>query len=195
MTVSLTKGGNVSLAKSAPGMTHAVVGLGWNPRTTDGKPFDLDGSVLLLGADGKVRTDADFIFYNNKTSADGSVAHQGDNLDGAGDGDDEQIKIDLAAVPADVTRIVVVASINDADAYGQNFGQVSDAYVRVFNGDAPNDANQEARFDLGEDAATETALVFAEVYRNGAEWKLKAVAQGYSTGLGGVASDFGISAG
>ncbi|MBC9957950.1 TerD family protein [Yimella sp. cx-51] len=195
MAVSLSKGGNISLAKAAPGMTNAIVGLGWNPRTTDGAAFDLDASALLCGADGKVRSDADFVFYNNLTGDNGAVTHQGDNRTGEGDGDDEQILIDLTRLSADVEKVVFVASIDQADTRGQNFGQVSDAYIRVFDADDPMNNDKGVRFDLGEDASTETALIFGELYRNAGEWKFRAIAQGYSNGLGGVITDFGLSVG
>ncbi|MBB2891583.1 TerD family protein [Flexivirga oryzae] len=192
MPVNLSKGANISLEKAAPGMTTAIVGLGWNPRTTDGAQFDLDASVLLLGENGKVRSQADFVFYNNLTGDNGSVQHLGDNRTGEGEGDDEQIKVSLGQVSPDVQRITFVASIDQADARGQNFGQVSDAFIRVFDADDPTNAEKGARFDLGEDAATESALVFGELYRNNGEWKFRAVGQGYSTGLAGVIRDFGL---
>ncbi|WP_265446561.1 TerD family protein [Flexivirga meconopsidis] len=193
MPVNLSKGANISLEKAAPGMSTAIVGLGWNPRTTDGAQFDLDASVLILGADGKVRQQSDFVFYNNLTGDNGSVQHLGDNRTGEGEGDDEQIKLNLGQISADVDRIAFVASIDQADSRGQNFGQVSDAFIRVFDADDPNNADKGARYDLGEDAATETALVFGELYRNNGEWKFRAVGQGYSTGLAGVIQDFGLS--
>jgi tellurium resistance protein TerD len=192
MPVNLSKGANISLEKAAPGMTTAIVGLGWNPRTTDGAQFDLDASVLLLGENGKVRNQSDFVFYNNLTGDNGSVQHLGDNRTGEGEGDDEQIKVALSQVSPDVQRIAFVASIDQADARGQNFGQVSDAFIRVFDADDPTNTEKGARFDLGEDAATESALVFGELYRNNGEWKFRAVGQGYSTGLAGVIRDFGL---
>ncbi|MFC6707033.1 TerD family protein [Flexivirga alba] len=192
MPVNLSKGANISLEKAAPGMTTAMVGLGWNPRTTDGAQFDLDASVLLLADTGKVRSQADFVFYNNLTGDNGSVQHLGDNRTGEGDGDDEQIKVSLGQVSPDVQRITFIASIDQADARGQNFGQVSDAFIRVFDADDPTNNDKGARFDLGEDAATESALVFGELYRNGSEWKFRAVGQGYSSGLAGVIKDFGL---
>ncbi|NHN56247.1 TerD family protein [Calidifontibacter sp. DB0510] len=195
MAVSLSKGGNVSLAKAAPGMLNAVVGLGWNPRTTDGAAFDLDASALLCGENGKVRSDADFVFYNNLSADNGSVTHQGDNRTGEGEGDDEQILINLAQVSPDVAKIAFIASIDQADQRGQNFGQVSDAYIRVFDADDPTNTEKGVRFDLGEDASTETALIFGELYRNGGEWKFRAIAQGYSSGLAGVITDFGLQVG
>lgn len=191
MAISLQKGGNVNLSKEAPTLKKLLVGLGWDPRSTDGAAFDLDGSVFLLKSDGKVRSDADFIFYNNLKSADGSVTHLGDNTTGAGDGDDEQVTIDLAAVPADIERIVVAVTIHDAEARRQNFGQVGKAYIRVLNADGEKEL---ARYDLSEDGSTETATIFGEVYRAGTEWKFKAVGQGFAGGLGPLARSFGINA-
>lgn len=192
MAVSLSKGGNISLAKAAPGMVNAVIGLGWDPRTTDGAQFDLDASVLLLAANGKVRRDQDFVFYNNLSGDNGSVVHQGDNRTGEGDGDDEQINVSLNQVSADVERIVVVASIDQAEARQQNFGQVADAYIRIYDLDDPNNADKGVRFDLGEDASTETALIFGELYRHGGEWKFRAIGQGYAGGLASVIREFGL---
>lgn len=189
--LTLEKGNNLSLTKTSPGLTVATVGLGWDPRTTSGEQFDLDASALLVSADGKVRSPADFIFYNQKKSANGSVEHLGDNRTGEGDGDDEQLMVDLQKVEADVTRVVIAVSIDKADERGQNFGQVRAAYCRVVD----QDGAEIVRFDLSEDAAPETAMVFAEVYRNGAEWKFKAVGQGYTTGLAGIAEDFGVTFG
>ncbi|RFA16957.1 chemical-damaging agent resistance protein C [Subtercola boreus] len=189
--LTLAKGNNLSLTKTSPGLTVATVGLGWDPRTTSGEQFDLDASALLLGADGKVRSSADFIFYNQPASPDESVKHMGDNRTGEGDGDDEQINIDLQKVGSDVQRIVIAVSIDKADERRQNFGQVRAAYCRVVD----QDGQEIVRFDLSEDAAPETAMVFAEVYRNGAEWKFKAVGQGYITGLAGIAGDFGVQLG
>ncbi len=190
MAVSLSKGGNVSLSKEAPGLTSIVVGLGWDPRATDGQAFDLDGSVFLLNASGKVRSDSDFIFYNNKTSADGSVEHAGDNTTGAGDGDDETVKIDLSRVPADIEKIAVCVTIHEADSRGQNFGQVSKAYIRVMNAAGGAEI---ARYDLSEDASTDTAMIFGEVYRHGGDWKFKAVGQGYAGGLAPLARNYGVN--
>ncbi|MET8470931.1 TerD family protein [Streptomyces sp. NPDC006422] len=190
MGVSLSKGGNVSLSKEAPGLTAVVVGLGWDVRTTTGTDFDLDASAILTGADGKVRNDQDFVFFNNLKSADGSVEHTGDNLTGEGEGDDEQVKVDLASVPADVDKIVFPVSIYDAESRQQSFGQVRNAFIRVVN---QTGGAEIARYDLSEDASTETAMVFGELYRNGAEWKFRAVGQGYASGLRGIAQDFGVN--
>ena len=192
MPVSLSKGGNVSLSKEAPGLTKIVIGLGWDTRATDGAAFDLDASLFMLGENGKVRSDSDFIFYNNKTSADSSVEHLGDNLTGQGEGDDEQVKVNLASVPADVARLTVGVTIHEADTRGQNFGMVSAAFIRVVNGD---DNTEIARYDLSEDASTETAMLFGEVYRNSGEWKFRAVGQGFAGGLGPLARNFGVNVG
>jgi tellurium resistance protein TerD len=189
MAISLQKGGNVNLSKEAPGLSKLVVGLGWDVRNTDGNAFDLDGSAFLLKADGKVRGDADFIFYNNLKSVEGSVAHSGDNRTGAGDGDDETVQIDLTQVPANVDRIAICVTIHEADARRQNFGMVQKAFVRCVNAAGGTEI---ARFDLSEDGSTEAAMVFGEVYRNGADWKFKAVGQGFKGGLGPLASSFGV---
>ena len=192
MAVSLSKGGNVSLTKAVPGLRTIHVGLGWDSRVTDGAEFDLDASVFLLGPQGRVRSDADFVFYNNLTGAGGAVRHQGDNRTGEGDGDDEAVKIDLPAMPTDVTRIVFGVSIDDADARRQSFGQVSNASIRIVN---EADGAELARYDLSEDSATETAMIFGEVYRNGDEWKFKAVGQGFAGGLGPLARSMGVNVG
>ena len=189
--LTLEKGNNLSLTKTSPGLTVATVGLGWDPRTTSGEAFDLDASALLVGANGKVRSSADFIFYNQPASADGSVKHLGDNRTGDGEGDDEQISVDLNAVGADVERVVIAVSIDKADERRQNFGQVRGAYCRIVD----QDGTEIVRFDLSEDAAPETAMLFSELYRNGSEWKFKAVGQGYTTGLAGIAGDFGVPLG
>ncbi|MGV8898598.1 MAG: TerD family protein [Burkholderiaceae bacterium] len=191
MAISLQKGGNVNLSKEAPSLTKMVIGLGWDPRATDGAAFDLDGSAFLLKTDGKARSDADFIFYNNLKSTDGSVTHAGDNTSGQGDGDDEKIMIDLSSVPADVDKIAIGVTIHDAEARKQNFGMVAKAYIRCLDA---NGDKEIARYDLSEDSSTETAMIFGEVYRAGAEWKFKAVGQGFAGGLGPLARSFGISA-
>lgn len=190
MAVSLVKGGNVSLTKEAPTMNVAMVGLGWDARVTDGEDFDLDASVFMVGEDGKVLSDANFIFFNNKVSPCGSVEHQGDNRTGEGDGDDEQVKIDLTKVPAEVKKLVFSVTIYDAETRKQNFGMVSNSFMRVYN----NDTNAEiARFDLSEDASTETAMIFGELYRHGNEWKFKAVGQGFAGGLSALAAQHGVN--
>ncbi|MGW9427107.1 TerD family protein [Streptomyces decoyicus] len=190
MGVSLSKGGNVSLTKEAPNLTAVIVGLGWDARTTTGTDFDLDASALLANDQGKVANDQNFVFFNNLKSPDGSVEHTGDNITGEGEGDDEQIKVNLAAVPAEVSKIVFPVSIYDAETRQQSFGQVRNAFIRVVN---QADNNELARYDLSEDASTETAMVFGELYRNGAEWKFRAIGQGYASGLRGIAQDFGVN--
>ncbi|MEH3052535.1 MAG: TerD family protein [Patulibacter minatonensis] len=190
MSVSLTKGGNVSLTKQAPGLTAIRVGLGWDARSTDGTDFDLDASAILANASDKVVSDAHFVFFNNLKSPDGSVEHIGDNLTGEGDGDDEVINVNLATVPAEVEKIVFPVSIYDAEGRSQSFGQVRNAFIRVVNA---GDNTEIARYDLSEDASTETAMVFGEVYRNAGEWKFRAVGQGWASGLTGIAKDYGVN--
>jgi tellurium resistance protein TerD len=190
--LTLTKGNNLSLTKSDPGLNKVHIGLGWDPRTTTGDAFDLDASALLIGADGKVRSPADFIFYNQPSTADGAVVHKGENRSGEGDGDDEAIAVDLSALAADISRIVIVVSIDQAETRRQNFGQVRSAYCRVVNQETDSEV---VRYDLSEDAAPETCMIFSELYRHNGEWKFKAVGQGYASGLAGVAADFGVQLG
>ena len=192
MSVSLTKGGNVSLSRQAPGLTAVVVGLGWDPRTTTGADFDLDASAIMLDMNGRVLSDGHFVFFNNLKSPDGSVEHMGDNLTGGGEGDDEQIKVSLATVPAECGKVVFPVSIYEAEQRQQNFGQVRNAFIRIVN---QADNSEIARYDLTEDAATETAMVFGEIYRSFGEWKFRAVGQGYASGLRGIAQDFGVNVG
>ncbi len=190
MAISLTKGGNVNLSKEAPGLTNITVGLGWDPRATDGQEFDLDAIAFLVNDAGKVRNDKDFIFFNNLTSDNGAVEHTGDNRTGEGDGDDEKIKVNLASVPADVSKIAICVIIYDGQGRNQNFGQVSDAFIRVIN----DNGNAEiARYDLSEDGSTETAMIFGELYRHNSDWKFRAVGQGFSGGLGPLASSYGVN--
>jgi tellurium resistance protein TerD len=191
VSVTLAKGGNVSLSKEAPGLSAVVIGLGWQARTSSGADFDLDASALMLGANGKVLSDSHFVFFNNLSSPDGSVQHSGDDLTGgSGTADDEQIKVDLTAVPAEVETIVIAVSIYDADTRGQSFGQVRTAFIRVVN---QADDREITRYDLTEDASTETAMIFGELYRRDGEWKFRAVGQGYSDGLRGIVRNFGVS--
>lgn len=190
MAISLQKGGNVSLTKTDPGLTNVQVGLGWDARSTDGAAFDLDASVFLVGDDGKVLSDAHFVFYNQKTSPDGAVIHAGDNLTGEGEGDDESVSINLPGVEAGVKRIVFAVTIHEAESRKQNFGMVRNAFMRVLNKDSSTEL---ARYDLSEDYSTETAMIFGEIYRNGEEWKFKAVGQGFAGGLGALAKDHGVN--
>jgi tellurium resistance protein TerD len=189
VSISLTKGGNISLTKEAPGLAAVIVGLGWDARTTDGAQFDLDASAIACNAGGTVYSPQHFIFFNNLQSPDGAIQHTGDNLTGEGAGDDEQIKVNLAGLPGDVDKIAFPVSIYDGDSSGQNFGQVRNAFIRVVN---QSDNSEIARYDLSEDASTETAMVFGELYRSGTDWKFRAVGQGYSSGLAGIAHDFGV---
>ncbi|WP_339485632.1 TerD family protein [Pseudomonas sp. EL_65y_Pfl2_R95] len=190
MAISLSKGGNVSLSKEAPGLTEVVVGLGWDPRVTDGSKFDLDASVFIVGENGKVLDDASFIFYNNKKSADGSVEHMGDNQSGEGEGDDEQVTVKLSGLAAVVKKLVFAVTIHEAAERKQSFGQVANAYIRVVN---KADGKELARYDLSEDASTETAMIFGEVYRAGEEFKFKAIGQGFAGGLKPLAEAHGVS--
>lgn len=190
MAISLTKGGNVNLSKEAPGLNKIIVGLGWDARATDGAAFDLDASAFLVKLDGKVRSDNDFCFYNNKVVADGAVQHAGDNTTGAGEGDDETLNVELSKIPADLDKVVFTVTIHEGVERRQNFGQVSHAYIRVVNAEGGLEI---ARYDLSEDASVETAMIFGEIYRVGADWKFKAVGQGFAGGLGPLASSFGVS--
>ncbi|ONH28428.1 TerD family protein [Pseudofrankia asymbiotica] len=189
-SVSLSKGGNVSLSKAAPNLTTVTVGLGWQVRQTSGAPYDLDASAIVVDDRGRVLSDSYFIFFNNLTSPDGSVQHLGDNLVGGGGGDDEQIMVDLRGLTAQASKVVFAVSIYDAEVRRQTFGQVRDAFIRVADA---NTGIEIARYDLTEDASTETAMLFGELYRYGGEWKFRAVGQGYSTGLRGIAVDFGVN--
>ena len=191
MAISLAKGGNISLSKTDPSLDAIMIGLGWDARSTDGQAFDLDASAFLLGANGKVRSERDFCFYNALSVADGAVEHQGDNLTGDGDGDDEQIKITLSKLPADVEKVAIVVTIHEADKRRQSFGQVTNAFIRLVNDKTQNEVT---RFDLSEDASTETAMILGEVYRHGAEWKFRAIGQGFAGGLGALAGNYGVNA-
>ena len=213
MAVSLQKGGNISLSKTAPELKNVLIGLGWDARATDGDDFDLDASMFMLGSSGKIRNDDDFLFYNSewrtldeKTSFRDSTTpynkpglpcyeslcsiHTGDNRTGDGPGDDEQVKVFLDKVPTSIQRLAITVTIHDAIARKQNFGQVDDAYIRIVNFD--NDV-EIARFDLTEDYSTETAMIFGEIYRHNGEWKFKAVGQGYTGGLETMCNQYGVN--
>ncbi|WP_068150549.1 TerD family protein [Rhodococcoides corynebacterioides] len=190
MSVTLAKGGNVSLSKEAPSLTAVTIGLGWDVRTTSGGAYDLDASAIALDSSRRVLSDEFFVFYNNLRSPDGAIEHTGDNRTGEGDGDDESIDVDLAALSPTVDSIVFPVSIHDAEALRQNFGQVVNAFIRVVD---KSDGRELARFDLSEDASTETAMVFGELYRRDDEWKFRAIGQGYASGLAGIARDYGIN--
>ena len=193
MAINLSKGQKVSLNK---GVKLALVGLGWDTnRYSGGYDFDLDACAFLLGANGKVRKDEDFIFYGNLQSPDGAVTHTGDNLVGGSGGDDETLFIDFTKVPADVQKIAITVTIYEAMERGQNFGQVSNAYVRVARRTSENDTTgiEELRYDLGEDFSIETALVVCEIYRQGADWKFNAVGAGYQGGLRALCLAYGVN--
>lgn len=192
MAISLNKGGNLSLSKTDPTLTRLLIGLGWDERATSGSEFDLDASVFLLNNMGKVRGDHDFIFYNQLKSDNGAVEHTGDNRSGAGDGDDEVIKVNLSQVPTDIEKIAVTVTIHDAQARNQNFGQVSNAFIRVVNEETGAEV---VRFDLAEDYSIETAMVFGEVYKHNGEWKFRAVGQGYAGGLAAMCQQYGVNIG
>ena len=192
MAVSLQKGGNVSLSKEAPGLTEVVVGLGWNARMTDGAAFDLDASVFMVGEDGKVLSDQGFVFYGNKVSPCSNVVHNGDNRTGEGDGDDESVNVKIAGLAPEVKKLVFAVTIHEAEKHNQNFGQVDQAYIRVLN---KADNSEIARFDLSEDSATETAMIFGELYSHNGEWKFKAIGQGFAGGLKPLATSYGVNIG
>lgn len=193
MPVSLSKGQKVSLTKDNPGLKNLLVGLGWDVNKYDGgSDFDLDTSAFLTDSTGKCPTDKEFVFYGNQQHPSNSVKSTGDNRTGAGEGDDEQILVDLSLVPANIDKISFTATIYEAEKRNQNFGQVSNAYIRVVNADT----NEEIlRYDLGEDYSIETAVVVGEIYRNGAEWKFNAVGAGFQGGLAALCNNFGIDVG
>ncbi|MDY7561496.1 TerD family protein [Pseudomonas sp. 10B1] len=190
MALTLQKGGNLSLSKTDPTLTKILVGLGWDPRATNGQEFDLDASALLVGANGKVRSEKDFVFYNQLKSVDGSVEHTGDNRTGEGAGDDESLTVDLSRLSVDIDKVVFIVTIHDAEDRKQNFGQVSGSFIRVVNDVSSTEI---VRYDLAEDASVETAMVFAELYRNGSEWKFRAVGQGFAGGLKALANSYGMN--
>lgn len=190
MPVSLQKGQKVSLTKGNPGLTKVVVGLGWDVNAYDtGADFDLDAAAFMLTDSGKVTGSGDFIFFGNLTHASGSVTHLGDNLTGVGDGDDEQIKIDLSKIPDNITRIAFAVTIYEAESRRQNFGQVNNAFVRIYD---ENTGEELMRYDLGEDFSIETAAVFGELYKNGDEWKFNAIGSGYQGGLAALCANYGV---
>jgi tellurium resistance protein TerD len=191
MAISLQKGGAVSLANEAPGVKRVIIGLGWQPQPGEDTVFDLDGSAFLLRADGKVRDDTDFIFYNNLQSEDGSVEHAGDSRTGISALDEERLQVDLTHVPPEIDRIAVAVSIHDADQRRQNFGMVGHAHIRCVNADNESEI---ARYDLSEHLSTETSMIFGELQRTNGDWKFRAVGQGYHGGLGVLARSYGVNA-
>lgn len=190
MPVSLQKGQKVSLTKGNPGLANVVVGLGWDVNGFDtGGDFDLDAAAFLLTDSGKVSNQNDFIYFGNLTHPSGSVRHLGDNLTGVGEGDDEQIKIDLTKIPANITKVAFTVTIYEAESRHQNFGQVNNAFVRIYN---DSTGEELLRYDLGEDFSIETAAVFGELYKNGSEWKFNAIGSGYQGGLAALCNNYGI---
>ena len=190
MPVNLKKGQKVSLTKENPGLKRVVVGLGWDVNAFDtGGDFDLDAAAFLLTDSGKVKDSGEFVFYGNLKHTSGSVQHMGDNLTGAGDGDDEQIKVDLSMVPGDISKIAFSATIYEAEARRQNFGQVNNAFIRIYNEETGEEI---LRYDLGEDFSIETAVVFGELYKNGEEWKFNAIGSGYQGGLAALCANYGV---
>ncbi|MBS6643820.1 MAG: TerD family protein [Clostridiaceae bacterium] len=190
MPINLQKGQKVSLTKGNPGLTKVVVGLGWDLNQFDtGGDFDLDTAAFLLSDTGKVTRQEDFVFYGNLQHPSGGVQHMGDNLTGAGDGDDEQIKVNLSLVPANVSKIAFTVTIYDAEQRRQNFGQVNNAFIRIYNEETGEEL---LRYDLGEDFSIETAAVFGELYKNGNEWKFNAIGSGYQGGLAALCANYGV---
>lgn len=193
MPINLTKGQKIDLTKGNPALKNITVGLGWDVNVFDsGAAFDLDASAFLLGSNGKCTADNDFIFYSNLKHSSGAVEHMGDNLTGEGDGDDEQIKVKLSDVPSDIDKIAFTVTIYDAENRRQNFGQVSNAFIRIVNGDTDEEL---VRYDLGEDFSIETAVVVAELYRHNGEWKFNAIGSGFQGGLASLCAYYGIDAG
>ena len=192
MAISLTKGQNVSLSKTDPSLKNVLVGLGWDASSTDGQDFDLDASVFMATENGKVPSDRHFIFYNQLVSPCGGVEHTGDNLTGDGDGDDESVIVRLDKVESNIKSLFITVTIHDAEARRQNFGQVSNAFVRIVNNDTSDEI---VRFDLSEDYSTETAMVFGEIYRHNGEWKFRAIGQGYTGGLYSLCQQYGVNVG
>lgn len=190
MAVSLSKGGNLSLSRSDPSLNNLLIGLGWSAKSHSGHDFDLDASVFMLTENNRVRNDNDFIFYHQLKSTCGSVTHSGDNKTGDGDGDDEELSILLNKIPSAIHKLVIAVTIHDAELRKQNFGQVSDSYMRVVNNETLTEI---ARFDLSEDYSLETAMIFGEIYRYSNEWKFRAVGQGYNGGLEALARQFGVN--
>ena len=190
MTINLSKGQKIDLTKSNPSLKKAVIGLGWDTnKYSGGGDFDLDASAFLVGSNGKTNNDLDFIFYNNLEHSTGSVIHTGDNRTGEGDGDDEQLIVEFSKIPSDIEKIAITVTIHDAIARAQNFGQVSNAFVRVVN----EETNEEVlRYDLSEDFSVETALVFCELYRHNGEWKFSAIGSGFQGGLAALCKNYGL---
>lgn len=192
MSINLSKGQKVDLTKGNPGLKNIMIGLGWDVNAFDsGADFDLDAAAFMAGADGKCPTEKEFIFYGNLEHSSGAVKHMGDNRTGVGEGDDEQIQIDLTKIPANIEKIAFTVTIYEADARKQNFGQVSNAYIRVLD---EASGTELIRYDLGEDFSIETAVVVGELYRHGSEWKFNAIGSGFQGGLKALCGHYGIDA-
>ena len=191
MAVNLQKGQKVDLTKGNPRLTKLMVGLGWDTNKYDGGfDFDLDAAAFLCGANGKVTNDADFVFYNNLKHASGSVEHMGDNLTGEGEGDDEQIKVDLSKIPSNIEKIAFTVTIHEAEARKQTFGQVSNAFIRILD---ESNNKELIRYDLGEDFSIETAIIVGELYKHSGEWKFSAIGSGFQGGLAALGKNYGVN--
>ena len=189
--ISLFKGQKIDLTKGNPKLSKILVGLGWDTKKYDGGyDFDLDAAAFLLGSNGKVQSDSDFVFYNNLRHSSGAVQHMGDNLTGAGDGDDEQIRVDLSKLPANIDKVAFTVTIHEADTRRQNFGQVSNAFIRIVD---ESSGKELIRYDLGEDFSIETAVVVGELYRHSGEWKFNAIGSGFKGGLRALCQNFGVN--
>ena len=189
--ISLFKGQKIDLTKGNPKLSKILVGLGWDTKKYDGGyDFDLDAAAFLLGQNGHVQSDYDFVFYNNLKHSSGAVQHMGDNLTGAGEGDDEQIRVDLSKIPANIDKVAFTVTIHEADTRKQNFGQVSNAFIRIVD---ESSGKELIRYDLGEDFSVETAVVVGELYRNAGEWKFNAIGSGFKGGLRALCQNFGVN--
>ncbi|MCY6484946.1 TerD family protein [Clostridium aestuarii] len=192
MGINLSKGQKINLSKEVPGLKEAIIGLGWDTNKYDGgQDFDLDASAFLVGNDGRVSKDLNFVFYNNLKDPSGAVTHTGDNRTGEGEGDDEEIIIDFSKIPEDIGKIAITVTIYDAENRSQSFGQVSNAFVRLVNKETGEEV---LRYDLSEDFSIETALVFCEIYRHNGEWKFSAVGSGFQGGLSALCKNYGLDA-
>lgn len=193
MPINLSKGQKVDLTKGNPGLKNIMVGLGWDVNAFDsGADFDLDAAAFMIGDNGKCPTEKEFIFYGNLEHSSGAIKHMGDNLTGEGEGDDEQIEVDLTKIPANVSKVAFTCTIYEAETRRQNFGQVSNAFIRIYN---EENGEELVRYDLGEDFSIETAVVFGELYKNGNEWKFNAIGCGYQGGLAALCANYGVEVG
>ena len=190
MPINLTKGQKVDLTKGNPGLKKLMVGLGWDVNAFDsGADFDLDAAAFMLGDNGKCPTEKEFIFYGNLTHPSEALKHMGDNLTGEGEGDDEQIFVDLSKIPSNVSKVAFTVTIYEAESRGQNFGQVSNSFIRIVD---ESTGQELIHYDLGEDFSIETAAVFGELYRHNGEWKFNAIGSGYQGGLAALCENYGV---